>query len=192
MDGGNLLQPEEKKSELQNAEGRKLEQQMGDSVDSATIQHGIASWTWRESWDDWGAWDWCPSSESTRKEQSWVSLTSGKKWTIPISPIVLPSGGAAVARWRHWVKQHSGREKSGLLCVSAYIMPATSRDAALQAWGNPSFYCPPGRQAWAGQTVTTQAHSGLCLVFQAINLKALAMYKGPVIWNPTQCSTHLA
>jgi hypothetical protein len=33
------------KSERQNAEGRMLELQMGDRVDSATIQHWIASWT---------------------------------------------------------------------------------------------------------------------------------------------------
>ncbi len=33
------------KSEQRNAEGRVLEQLMGDQVDRATIQHGIASWT---------------------------------------------------------------------------------------------------------------------------------------------------
>jgi hypothetical protein len=63
-----------------------------------------------------------------------------KKWTIPI---VLPSGGATAARRRHRAKQHCGyigREKSGLLRVSAYILPAASRDAARRAWGNPSGY----------------------------------------------------
>jgi hypothetical protein len=33
-----------------------------------------------------------------------------------------------------------GRETSGLLRVSAYILPAASRDAARRAWGNPSCY----------------------------------------------------
>jgi hypothetical protein len=33
------------KFELQNAEGQMLELLMGDSVESATIQHGITSWT---------------------------------------------------------------------------------------------------------------------------------------------------
>jgi hypothetical protein len=56
-------------------------------------------------------------------------------------PSVLPSGGAraAAARRRHRAKQHRGyigREKSGLLRVSAYILPAASRDAARRAWGN--------------------------------------------------------
>ncbi len=37
------------KSQQQNAEGLKLEQLMGNSVDCATMQHGIKSWTCKES-----------------------------------------------------------------------------------------------------------------------------------------------
>ena len=36
------------KSERRNAEGRELEPLMGNRVDRATVQHGIAGWTCRE------------------------------------------------------------------------------------------------------------------------------------------------
>ena len=61
---------------------------------------------------------------------------------------VLPSGGAAAARRRHRAKQHRGyigREKSGLLRVTAYILPAASRDTARRAWEIPSCYYPQAK-----------------------------------------------
>jgi hypothetical protein len=61
----------------------------------------------------------------------------------------MPSGSSApAARRRHRAKQHRGYigwEKSGLLRVSAYILPAASRDAARRAWGNPSCYYPQAK-----------------------------------------------
>jgi hypothetical protein len=68
-----------------------------------------------------------------------------KKRTIPI---VLPSGGAAAARKRHRAKQHRGyigRGKVTVFRLSAYILPAASRDAARRAWGIPSCYFIPLR-----------------------------------------------
>ncbi len=66
------------------------------------------------------------------KSMNFCPLQKKLKWTIPI-----------VLRRRHRAKQHHGyigREKSGLLRVSAYILPAASRDADRRAWGNPSWY----------------------------------------------------
>ncbi len=86
------------KSERRNAEGRKLELLMGSSVDSAPKQHRIASWTYRENWDDSGAWDQC--LPSTRNEQSWASQASEKNEQFPLScpQAVLQRRGGAIGR----------------------------------------------------------------------------------------------
>ncbi len=49
-----------------------------------------------------------------------------------------PRRGGAIGRaasWLHW------KGKVTVLLLSAYILPAASRDTGRRAWGNPSCYC---------------------------------------------------
>ncbi len=48
-----------------------------------------------------------------------------------------PSGEAA--SWLHW------KGKVTVLCLSAYILPAASQDAAWRAWESPSCYYPQAK-----------------------------------------------
>jgi hypothetical protein len=93
---------------------------MGNHVDCAIVQHGIASWTCKKGRDDWGTswWDQCPSS--TRNELSWVSLASEKN-EIPIVQ------AEAAARQRHWAKQHHGYIGRESLCVMPFGLYPASR-----------------------------------------------------------------
>jgi hypothetical protein len=130
------------KSKQQNAEGLKLEQLTGNSVDCATIQHGSRAGLVNKV-EMIGALELEINvlllPEMSRAEQAWQVR---KKEQFQLS---CPGSCTADARLLHQAMQHCcyiGRGGPGLLLDSAYIWPAASLNlnAAQLACRNPSCY----------------------------------------------------